>query len=369
MLFKITRQALLPALKAAFAAADTKATIPILSHVLVRHTEGAIEVIGTDTETEISTCVNVTGSFDANDYGEITVPAAKLYEIVRNLPTDAELTFFLKGEKVEIKSGKSRFTLSTLSSDDFPSSAAIENATTFTLNALILKEYLVKIAHAMAYNDARYYLNGVCLDMWQEGLNLVATDGHRLSLVVTSDLMFADEQRQVILPHKFVTELTKLLGDDDDVKILVNDSHIQVKLSNHLMITSKLIDGKYPDYQGIIPKPKFWMGCDVAGLKKALEQAAILSNEKYNGVRLILSSNRLKVTASNPNNEESEIELEVNFSGDDIEIGFNVEYLLDALSALSTQTVEIGLTDGNSSCLIQNEGDDSARHIIMPMRL
>ena len=372
MRFTIRQKELLPAVKAAVGAADLKpTTIPILGNVLIKHEPGALTIIGTDTALEIAALVTMSPSIDEADYGETTVPAAKLLEIIRNLPADAEISFTTKDENsVLIKSGKSRFTLQTLSAEDYPSAMELDDdsTTVVTVPATTLKDAIAQIGYAIPSADARTYLNGMCLDIQSEGLALVGTDGHRLAMTTTTIDFVSDDWQKVILPKTFIVQLAKLLPADGDIKIRVEtDRCVQVKLGD-LIITSKLIDGRFPDYLGVIPQPTFWMSVEIPQFKRALDQAAILSNEKYKGVRLILSRNKLVVTATNPESEESEVEIEVKYEGEGFEIGFNANYLKDAVTAFDGSSVNIGFTDCNSSILLVQQGNDNYKAIIMPMR-
>jgi len=372
MQFEIARQEILAALTAAVAATETKGSIPILSHLLVTHSSQTVEFTGTDSELEVRTCVTVPASLDDGGYGSIAVPAAKFLDIVKNLPANADITFTLKSPtqknstQVEVKSGKSRFTLSTLSAEDFPSAYEISEGTTLTLSTQVLKDALAQASYAMAQNDARYYLNGMLFDLREESVAFVATDGHRMACVQL--LEPSDEPSSHILPRNFITQLQRMLVGDEDVELRFDDSHVQVKLGNSI-ITSKLIDGKYPDYLGVIPKTTLKLTCDTASLKTALKQASVLANEKYRGVRLCLSQNRLIIRSTNPDQEESEVEIAAEYDGEEMEIGFNVNYLIDALAVISTQTVEIGFINSNSSCVMTPFEVEGLQHVIMPMRL
>ena len=377
MQFEIARQEILAALTAAVAATETKGSIPILSHLLVTHSSQTVEFTGTDSELEVRTCVTVPASLDDGGYGSIAVPAAKFLDIVKNLPANADITFTLKSPtqknstQVEVKSGKSRFTLSTLYAEDFPSAYEISEGTTLTLSTQVLKDALAQASYAMAQNDARYYLNGMCVHLMEEKLAMVATDGHRLALAEESFDLQGREPRQVIVPRKAIIELMRMLeNSDDEVAVAIDESHIQFKISDSLMITSKLIDGKYPDYYGVIPfQANKIATADVGRLKTALSQASILSNEKYRGIKLVLAKNLLTVTSSNPDQEEAEVECEVDYGDDDLEIGFNVNYLQDVLGVVTTKEIELRFSDSNSSCLLMQKDIDTVKFVVMPMRL
>jgi DNA polymerase-3 subunit beta len=222
----------------------------------------------------------------------------------------------------------------------------------------------------MAQQDVRYYLNGLLLEISNNQLRTVATDGHRLALCQVDAELSSSEPRQVIIPRKGVSELMRLLDDSETpVKIQLGSNHIRFELPD-ISFTSKLIDGKFPDYQQVIPvNPPHQVKCGRQALHEAFHRASVLSNEKYRGMRISLYADLLKATVHNPEQEEAEEELEVEYQGDEFEIGFNVSYFLDALAAIKSERVILGLTDSNHSCLVQGEGDDSSRYVIMPMRL
>jgi len=380
MRLTILRKDLLVALKLAVAATDAKATIPILSHVLIAYSKGSLVITGTDSEIQTSTCVPMTDSIDGSDYGAITVPARKLFDIVKQLPADAEITIIENNNTntgIELRSGKSKFKLQSLSADDFPAAPVVDadSGTVFQLPSELLANAIKNIAYAMPNNDARYYLNGVFLELHDEGINCVATDGHRLAAVESDAVMFPTDEfpnrRSVILPCKLINELKGMLDSEESIEVSIDESHIQINVSTHLTITSKLIDGKYPDWHGVLPRCRLLVTADLARLVRALQQAKILSNEKYRGVRLALSTDKLVITGSNPDQEESEIELTVGYQGEPFEIGFNVDYLLSALETFNVSEVYLKFIDGNSSCLIQGDLEDGKAiyHVIMPMRL
>ena len=379
MRLTIPRKDLLVALKLAVAAADAKATIPILSHVLIAYSKGSLVITGTDSEIQTSTCVSMPDSIDESDYGAITVPARKFFDIVKQLPADAEITIIENNGTntgVELRSGKSKFKLQSLSADDFPAAPEVDAdyGTVFQMPSELLANAIKNIAYAMPSNDARYYLNGVFLELRDEGISCVATDGHRMAAVESDAVMFPTDEfpnfRSVILPYKFINELKGMLDSEESVEVSIDESLIQINVSPHLKITSKLIDGKYPDWRSVLPRCQLLITVDLAGLVRALQQAKILSSEKYRGVRLVLSTDKLVITSSNPDQEVSEIELTVEYQGEPFEIGFNVDYLLSALETFNASVVCLKFIDGNSSCLIQGDADGNGiYHVIMPMRL
>ena len=307
---------------------------------------------------------------DQLDPGEITIPARKLFDICRALPDGIKIDFKQNGERVTMSAGRSRYTLSTLPAAEFPQVDNIDLLERVTLPEATLKELIDRTAFAMAHQDVRYYLNGTLLDLREQALRCVATDGHRLALCETGIELNAKARRQIIIPRKGVLELQRLLdAGDGTVEIEFGRNHLRVRRSD-FVFTTKLIDGRFPDYEAVIP-----IGADkiltVAreDLRAALQRASILSNEKYRGVKMELAPGRLHIVAHNPEQEEAVEELEVATHVDGLAVGFNVNYLLDALSALRGTEVMLCLRDGNSSCLIRDADNERSRHVIMPLRL
>jgi DNA polymerase-3 subunit beta len=346
---------------------ERKQTMPILANVLLAVKGGRLSVTGTDLEVELV----ASGEVTMQQAGEITVPGRKLLEIARALPEKAAVTFTVDGDKVKVSAGRSRFVLSSLAASEFPVVESVSAQQTLVLPQAELGRLIAKTHFSMAQQDVRYYLNGTLLETDGKLLRTVATDGHRLA-VAESPLGAASqakEAQQVIVPRKGILELQRLLGNEGDVEVVIGSNHIRVTIGD-VRFTSKLIDGKFPEYGRVIPaSPTKIVVSDREVLRHALQRTAILSNEKYRGVRLSLLKNALKLQAHNPEQEEAEDEVEIDYAGEELEIGFNVTYLLDALSAVDTETVEIGLTDSNSSCLIRSPGATNARYVVMPMRL
>ncbi|OOZ40090.1 DNA polymerase III subunit beta [Solemya pervernicosa gill symbiont] len=366
MKFKVQREAILKPLQAVSGVVERRQTLPVLSNVLISAGQDGITFTATDLEVELQAISSV--AVDAP--GETTVPARKFIDICRALPESAEISFSLEDDRVIVKSGKSRFTLSTLPASDFPSVDAIKNVNKFELPQTEVRRLIERTHFAMAQQDVRYYLNGLMLQLTSERLRAVATDGHRLALSdVTATIEITDDQ-QVIVPRKGVQELLRLLESNDEMaEIQVGSNHIKVTLPG-LGFTSKLIDGRFPDYERVIPS-----GCDKEikadreTLKQALTRTSILSNEKYRGVRLHLLPNALEILAHNPEQEQAEDEIEVEYDGQELEIGFNVSYMIDALNVIQNDNVKISLSDANSSCLIEATEGDTSRYVVMPMRL
>lgn len=366
MRFTLQREAFLKPLAQVVNVVERRQTLPVLANFLVQVRDGQLSLTGTDLEVEMVSRIAVE---DAQD-GETTIPARKLFDIIRALPDTSRVTVSQTGEKVTVQAGRSRFTLSTLPANDFPSVDEVEATDRISIQESTLKELIERTAFAMAQQDVRYYLNGLLFDVRDALLRCVATDGHRLALCETALETGTGNKRQIIVPRKGVSELQRLLdGGDREVELEIGRSHIRMKRDD-AMFTSKLIDGRFPDYEAVIP-----IGADRLVtveremLKSALQRAAILSNEKYRGVRVEVSPGQLKISAHNPEQEEAQDEIEADTLVSDLAIGFNVNYLLDALSALRDDQVVIQLRDSNSSALVREASNEKARHVVMPLRL
>jgi DNA polymerase-3 subunit beta len=328
--------------------------------------DGQLSVTGTDMEVEL---VSSVGTDIAQD-GEITVPARKLVDIVKALPDGAKITVSVKDEKATLTASRSRYTLSTLPAAEFPANDKVDTTDEVEVRESELKRLLDKTAFAMANQDVRYYLNGLLLDFRDGKLRTVATDGHRLAVCDLDGPAEVKGDRQLIVPRKGVLELARMLDESEDmVTLSLGRNHVRL-IKGGTRFTSKLIDGRFPDYEAVIPAgADKQLIMDRSVLTHALQRAAILSNEKYRGVRLEASGNALKILAHNPQHEEAveEIEAELNF--DSIAVGFNVTYLLDALMALESESVSMELRDPNSSCLVSAPDSDLNRHVVMPLKL
>ncbi|NIR28514.1 MAG: DNA polymerase III subunit beta, partial [Gammaproteobacteria bacterium] len=331
--------------------------------------DGDLSVTATDMEVELV----AHQSLEGGEAGEITVPARKLIDICRALPSDAGVDFTLQDGRVTLRSGRSRFTLSTLPASEYPSTEILKEGTRLRVERAALKRVLELTHFSMAHQDVRYYLNGLLLELSPERLRTVATDGHRLALAELEMATGVEgETRQFIVPRKGIAELLRLLGGGEEtVEVAIGENAIQANLDD-VRLTSKLIDGRFPDYTRVIPSAAQCdkhVGVDRELLRQSLARASILSNEKYRAVRLSLEAGRLRIVANNPEQEEAEDEVEVDYDGEALEIGFNVSYMLDALAALPSERAELYLSDPSSSCLIQPEGRADCRYVIMPMRL
>ena len=366
MRFSLQREALLKPLAQVVNVVERRQTLPVLANLLTQVSGGQLSLTGTDLEVEM---VSRSSVDDAQD-GETTIPARKLFDIVRALPDGSKVTLSQTGDKITVQAGRSRFTLSTLPANDFPSVDEVEATERVAIGEATLKELIERTAFAMAQQDVRYYLNGLLFDLGEHRLRCVATDGHRLALCEADLDAPVTHKRQIIVPRKGVQELQRLLeGGDRTLELEMDRSHLRVKRDD-VTFTSKLIDGKFPDYEAVIP-----IGADREVrvnrevLRAALQRAAILSNEKYRGVRVEVSPGQLKISAHNPEQEEAQEEVEASTQVDDLAVGFNVNYLMDALSALRGEEVVLQLRDANSSALVRESASEKSRHVVMPLRL
>ena len=366
MRFTLQREAFLKPLAQVVNVVERRQTLPVLANLLVRVQGGQLSLTGTDLEVEM---VSRTAVDDAQD-GETTIPARKLFEIVRALPDGSKVTISQTGDKVSVQAGRSRFSLASLPANDFPSVDEVEATERVSVPETALKELIERTAFAMAQQDVRYYLNGLLFDLRDSALRCVATDGHRLALCEANLDGGAGSKRQIIVPRKGVQELQRLLeGGDRTLELELGRSHIRVKRDD-VTFTSKLIDGKFPDYEAVIPiGADREVKVDREALRAALQRASILSNEKYRGVRVEVSPGQLKISAHNPEQEEAQEEVEADTHVDALAIGFNVNYLLDALGALRDEFVVLQLRDANSSALVRGADNQHARHVVMPLRL
>jgi len=352
MKFSIQREVFLQPLSQVIGVVERRQTLPVLANFLIAAQGKRVSVTGTDMEVELIASVKT----DVERDGETTVPARKLLDIVRMLPDGADISVTLEGDKLTISSKRSRFTLSTLPATEFPATDQVETLETVKIQEGALKKLLDKTSFAMANQDVRYYLNGLLFEFRDGGLKTVATDGHRLALCdFDGDLGVADN-RQLIVPRKGVLELSRMLSDSNDsVELALGKNHIRL-VKGSTIFTSKLIDGRFPDYDAVIP-----VGTDRHININRFSCTHALQREA--------AENSVKIIAHNPQHEEAVEELEAEMNFDKLAIGFNVTYLLDALTALDSEEVTLELKDSNSSCLISIPGGGSERHVVMPLKL
>ncbi len=368
MKFTINREALLKPLQLVAGVVERRQTLPVLSNVLMVVEGDQLSMTGTDLEVELVGTVQLD---QVQEGGEITVPARKLMDICKSLPEEASIEFSAEDQRVVLRSSKSRFTLSTLPASEFPNIEEEAGSITFAVEQTRLRRLIDRTGFAMAQQDVRYYLNGMLLEVSSNALRAVATDGHRLAMCTVEADITQQERHQVIVPRKGILELARLLTEGGEmVHITLGAHHIRARTGDFLF-TSKLVDGKFPDYERVFPRggDKIVIG-DRNLLRQAFQRASILSNEKYRGIRMMLSDGTLQVIANNPEQEEAEEELSIDYAGSSLEIGFNVNYLMDVLSVLSGESIKMTLSDPNSSALVE-EADDKGDsvYVIMPMRL
>ncbi len=363
---QVERDALLKPLQAVAGIVERRHTLPILANVLLEQKDGRLHVTATDLEMQITAVAEL----DGKDGQSTTVGARKLQDLLRALPDDALVNVDATGSKMTVKAGRSRFNLQTLAAGDYPRiSLGTEQLQTLSLPQKDFRSLLKLAEFAMAQQDIRYYLNGMLLVIDKGSLQAVATDGHRLSWA--SIAVAGDYARQeVILPRKTVLELSKLLADDDaPVTIDILSNQVRFRFGN-VELVSKVVDGKFPDYNRVIPQghTKLFV-LDRAELLSALQRAAILSNEKFRGVRLVLADGELKIICTNSEQEEAEEQLEVDYRGEALDIGFNITYLLDVLQNTGSDKVALAFGDANSSALVTIPGRDDYKYVVMPMRI
>jgi len=374
MKFSIGIDDLLPAIQSVIGVVEKRQTLPILSNILVNVSDGEFKITGTDLEVEITTIIAIEDSSLNFDF---TVPAKKIFDICKNLDSGVILNFELIENKLILKSKKSRFTLITLSAENFPNLEPMTASSEFTIAQSDLKFLIDSTQFSMANQDVRYYLNGLLFEIYNDELRSIATDGHRLAYACIDGLTNTinipkDSTQQLIVPRKAITELNRLLSDTKSViNLSISSSHMNI-VFDHLSFTTKLIDGRFPDYQRVIPATELCTKNIIADrhvLKQSLARIAVLSTEKYKAARLEFRENNLIAVVHNPEQEEAEENLIIEYTGEEFSIGFNVGYLVDALNAVNEDQVVLSLTDANSSCLISGLNNDAAKYVVMPMRL
>ncbi len=348
---------------------ERRQTLPILANAYLKLDDNRMWITGTDLEVEITTYVD---NVNVEEEGECTITAQKFLDICRALPDDAEIKLRSEKNKVMIRSKRSRFTLQSLPADDFPRIETQNWQERFTITQSELKQLIDNTSFSMAQQDVRYYLNGLLFEISKDKLVSVATDGHRLSKSETTiNGSDNDQARQAIIPRKAIVELNRLLNStDENVTVELNDHHIRFIFAQ-IIFTSKLIDGKFPDYKSVMSaKLPIKLDLDRQEFYQTLLRASILTNDKFRGIRLGFKDSVLKVASTNPEQEEANDEMSINhYDGPEMEIGFNVNYLMDILKVLNSEKVELSVKDGNSSCTLNIPKDNNSKYLVMPMRL
>lgn len=367
LLLDTQRDVLLQPLQVVSGIVEKRHTLPILSNVLISRQQQQLSILASDLEIQIRVFL---ATPQPGDDFSITVSARKLLDIFRALNGNAAVSLESTDHQLQIRAQKSRFNLQMLPAEDFPiTEISPDSGKHMQINQNVLKRLIGQVQYSMAQQDIRYYLNGMLLVIDPQQVTVVATDGHRLCLAAET-LQTGLEHQEIILPRKTVNELVKLLADDDQpANITFFPGQVRFVVGK-VELVSKVIDGKFPDYQRVIPtNHQNIMTVQRTVLQQALQRASILSNEKFRGVRLVLSRNELRVLCNNNEQEEAQEELEVDYTGDALDIGFNVSYLLDVLNQASSETVRCHFSDANSSLLVTLPEDAHFRYVIMPMRI
>jgi len=366
MNIKIDRELLLTPLGNVSGIVEKRHALPILSNLLLENSQGKLKFTATDLEMQISTHIKT----ESPDDFQITVSAKKLFDITRALPENCKIDFQIEENKVIVKAKKSRFNLQTLPPQDYPVMKKEGNETVeLKLPQKEFKALLKQVDFAMAQQDIRYYLNGLLIEVKEKNINIVGTDGHRLSFT-SLELTNSTEPAQVIIPRKTIVELVKLLSDTDDpLEISFSNNQVNFKFNDIDLIT-KVIDGKFPDYSRVIPEGHDNIfNIDRALLLESMLRASILSNDKYRGIRMVVEENNLKLVSNNSEQEQAEEELEIEYKGEKIDIGFNVTYLIDVLMNIQSDQLTIAFNDSNSSCLVTIPNNKKYKYVVMPMRI
>ena len=366
MNIKIDRELLLTPLGNVSGIVEKRHALPILSNLLIESEQGTLRFTATDLEVQISTYIKT----ELPEDFQITISAQKLFDITRALPEKSKIDIQIDDNKVTVKAKKSRFNLQTLPAKDYPVMKKEENEIVdLKLTQKEFKSLLKQVDFAMAQQDIRYYLNGLLIEIKDKNINIVGTDGHRLSFT-SSTINTTNTPTQVIVPRKTIIELVKLLNDTEDpLEISFSKSQVGFKFSDINLIT-KIIDGKFPDYSRVIPEGhKNSFNINRSLLLESMLRASILSNDKYRGIRMVVEGNNLKLVSNNSEHEEAEEELEIDYKGDKIDIGFNVTYLIDVLTNIQSDQLTIAFNDSSSSCLVTIPNNEKYKYVVMPMRI
>ena len=366
LLYKGSRDQILAPLQSVCGIVEKRHTLPILSNVLLEKAAERLTLLATDIEIQITTRTNAVGKESI----ALTVAARKLQDILRSLPESSEVTLTLDDKRLQVKASKSRFNLQTLPAEDFPRMSMADGQTTrIVMTQKQFRHLLALVQYSMAQQDIRYYLNGLLLVVSGSEMRVVATDGHRLAYA-TEALAESQQNCEVIVPRKTVLELSRQLADNDEpLEIILTPTQAQFRFGDIELVT-KLIDGKFPDYERVIPKQHTkLLTLKRDQLLQSLQRAAILTNEKFRGVRLVLDDGSLKIMSTNAEQEEAQEEIEVDYHGENLDVGFNVTYLLDVLNNISTETIQCHLADASSSALFTLPDNERFKYVVMPMRI
>ncbi len=366
MIISADRSELYRAISTISGVVEKRQTLPILNNVILRATDNKLTITATDLEIQISTKCDL---YDASDV-EFTVPARKFYDICRTLAEGSRVDISVNNERVTINSGKSKFILSTLPASDYPAIEDVSPLCSFSVNSNDLHKVISKTAFSMAQQDVRYYLNGMLFELNSEFLRCVATDGHRLAMSDTKIKSYSGDNKQIIIPRKAIVELGRILSRDVDLTdIYISEGFVKFVLDDTVFIT-KIIDGKYPDYQRVIPQNLgISVQLDKQIFKNSLVRTAILSSDKYKGVKITFENGTLKLQAHNPEQEQAEEILDVNYNDEPVNIGFNVNYILDVINIIESEKMNFKFSENRKSALLQDINNPDNVYVVMPMRL
>ena len=363
--FYILKEEIVKSLNLTLGVVEKRQTLPILSNVLIEVDESSLKLTATDLESEISTTSTIS---NFNSGGKTTTPARKLSDLCRLLPDMAEIHFFLDGDNLKIESGSGKYNLSTLPSDDFPVFEFEDSQGQINISAENLKTIITKTSFAMGNQDWRHYLNGLFISIDDKNITSVATDAHRLALASSTLNEASMETTDGIVPRKSINEVGKLVGDNsENVLIKISQSSILVEAAGTKFV-SKLIEGKFPDYEQVIPTGESsLLVIDRKNFSDSLSRVSVLSSEKYKGVRIITKENSLNISANNPEKEQGEEVVSCEYSGEEIDIAFNVNYLQEILSTIDSEKIEINFFGSEKSCLITDPNSENLKYVVMPL--
>ncbi len=367
MHIKIEREKLLPTLNLVCSVVEKRQTLPILANLYLIYENGTLNIVGTDIEVEIS---QIIGGIEG-DNGSFTVSARKLLDICRMLPGNAVINFKMDNDKVVISSGRSRYTLKVLEANDFPRIEAGNWEERFKIHQNSLKTLLDNTSFAMAVQDVRYYLNGILFEIKSRRLRAIATDGHRLAQSDVEIELDIDDVRQLIVPRKAIAEISRFLDGDGDAELTVEISKNHLKLSkDNTVLITKLIDGKFPEFKGVLETELgIVIQLNRSEFIEMLTRVAVLTTDRFKGVRINLDKNQMMVTANNPEQEEAVEEMVMDYNGDKVETGYNVSYLIDAARVVNGENIEVHLQGNDGICIVRQPNEQNSTWLVMPMRI
>ncbi len=359
--FYITKEEVVKSLNQTLGVVEKRQTLPILSNVLFEVDESSLKLTATDLESEIST-TSIVSNF--NSGGKTTAPARKLNDLCRLMPDLAEIHFYLDGDNLKIETESGKYNLSTLPSEGFPVFEIEETQSQINISSQNLKNLITKTSFAMGNQDWRHYLNGLYMMIDDKVITTVATDAHRLAMATSSLNEASSESTNGIVPRKSINEIGKLVGDEsENVVIQLGQTSIAVNVSGTTFV-SKLIEGKFPDYEQVIPSGESSL---LVVDRKNFSRVSVLSSEKYKGVRIITKKDSLNISANNPEKEQGEENLQCEYQGEEIDIAFNVNYLQEILSTIDSETIEINFFGSEKSCLITDPNSENLKYVVMPL--